>query len=57
MTEVEIGNVVEEYKLGNTTAKICDDFCRDKTDEEVEAILNRISSIAFRSLSAASVEG
>lgn len=56
MTEVKMGNVVEEYKLGNTTVKICDDFCRDKTDEEVQAIINRISVIVFKILFGSSVE-
>ena len=56
MTEVKIGNVVEEYKLGNTIVKICDDFYRDKSDEEVQAIISRISVMVSKILSEASVE-
>ena len=56
MTEVKIGNVVEEYKLGNTIVKICDDFYRDKSDEEVQAIISRISVMVSKILSETSVE-
>lgn len=56
MTEVKIGNVVEEYKLGNTIVKIRDDFYRDKSDEEVQAIISRISVMVSKILSEASVE-
>jgi hypothetical protein len=44
------GNVVEEFKIGNTTIQICDDYCV-KTEEEIERILNRISEDAQRALS------
>ena len=33
---------VEEFKIGNTNVKIADDYCRDKTPEDVNAILKRI---------------
>lgn len=26
---------VEEFKIGNTNVKIADDYCRDKTPEDV----------------------
>ncbi|WP_425447777.1 hypothetical protein [Dethiothermospora halolimnae] len=39
------GNVVEEYMLGNTKIKICDDAYRDKTKEDVEEILKRVANI------------
>ena len=38
------GNVVKDFKIGNTRIKICDDYCRDKTPEDVQAILDRIAS-------------
>lgn len=41
MEKAKEGNVVEQYKLGNTTIKICDDGYRDKTPEEL-AILDKI---------------
>lgn len=40
---VPVGNVVEEFKIGNTKVRICDDYCRDKTPEEVDAILKSIA--------------
>lgn len=47
------GHVVEEFKIGNTRIKICDDYCRDKTPEDVEAILKRIAQIAQIALNTA----
>jgi hypothetical protein len=46
------GNVVKEFTIGNTKIKICDDYCRDKKDEDVQAILDRIASQAQPKLSA-----
>ena len=40
---VPVGNVVEEFIIGNTKVRICDDYCRDKTPEEVDAILKNIA--------------
>lgn len=40
--------VVSDYKIGNTNIKICDDACRDKTPQEVEAILERLKAIAIK---------
>lgn len=40
---VPVGNVVEEFKIGNTKVRICDDYCRDKTPEEVDDILKNIA--------------
>ena len=33
------GNVVEDFTIGNTRIKICDDFCRTRTSGEVKEIL------------------
>lgn len=44
------GHVVKEFKIGNTVCRICDDYCRDKTKEEVDAILERIADIAYKHL-------
>ena len=38
---------VEEFKIGNTNVKIADDYCRDKTPEDVNAILKRIGANAL----------
>ena len=40
------GNVVKEMKIGNTRIKICDDYVV-KTQEEREAILQRVAQIAY----------
>ena len=37
------GHVVKDFKLGETRIKICDDYCRDKTPEAVQAVLDRIA--------------
>jgi len=37
------GNVVKDFKIGNTRIKICDDYCRDKQPEVVQATLDRIA--------------
>lgn len=42
-------NVVEEYKVGNTTVKICDNCCRDKTPEDIKLIIQNIARIALDS--------
>jgi len=42
----EPGHVVEEFYIGRTKVRICDDYCRDKTPEEVKKILDRITRIA-----------
>ena len=44
------GHIVEEHKIGNTRCLISDDYCRDKTPEDVEKILRRIAEIAYPAL-------
>ncbi len=44
------GNIVKICKIGNATVKICDDECKDKTNEDVQAILERIRSIGIRAV-------
>lgn len=43
-----IGNVVEEFKLGSTKIKICDDYCRNNTPENTQKILDRIIAIGWK---------
>lgn len=50
------GNVVREFYIEDTHVRICDDYCRNKTREEVEAILQRIARNAFGPLSVAALE-
>ena len=47
MKPPEIGNVVEDFYIGNTHVMICDDYCRDKTPEQVQEILDRIAARAL----------
>lgn len=42
--------IVEEYMIGNTTIKIADDYYKDRTDAEIQAILDRIAANAIRQL-------
>jgi hypothetical protein len=42
------GNLVEEYKLGNTTIKIYDNAYIDKTKEDMERIMRRVAEIAMK---------
>lgn len=50
---VEKDNVVREFSIGNTRIRICDDYCRDRTREDVELILQRIAQRALEQFSAA----
>jgi len=42
------GNLVQEYKLGNTKIKIYDSAYVGKSKEEIEQILRRIAEIGMR---------
>ena len=44
------------YTVGHTRIKVADDYCREKTPEEVQAILTRIGEQAFDALSRAAPE-
>ena len=46
-------NIVRDFTIGNTRIKIADDYCRDKTPEEVQEILKRIAIRAQAAISAA----
>lgn len=40
-----MGNVVEEFKLGDATIRICDDCCRGQTREESDEIIRDIEEL------------
>ncbi len=42
--------LVKKYKLGNTTIEIHDDAYKDKTQEDIDKILERVGEIASRAL-------
>ncbi len=44
------GNIVQTLHLDETTIHICDDYCRDKTQEETEKILKTIAEQNLRYL-------
>ena len=48
----EVTHIVEEYKIGNTTVKIADNYCRDTTPEQVKMILQSIAQIYIHSIEA-----
>lgn len=56
INKVQEGNVVEVFKLGNTTIKICDDAYRDRTEEDIQRSLETIAQIAYKNLYASSSE-
>lgn len=43
MAVIDSIHIVKEFRLGNTRIKIADDYCREKTPEDVEKILQRIA--------------
>lgn len=51
------GNIVEEYKIGNTTIKICDSAYKDKTPEDINKILERIMNIGWKCVETARLKG
>lgn len=48
-------NVVLDYYIGNTRIKIADNYCANKTADDVKRILLEVARRAQRSLSAAAV--
>lgn len=42
------GNLVEEYKIGNTRIKIYDDAYANKTPEDIDRIMKRITAIGWK---------
>ncbi len=48
MKENVIPHIVKEFNIGNTKVKIADNYCKDKSKEEVDEILNRIAMIALQ---------
>ncbi|MBR3422820.1 MAG: hypothetical protein IKG98_12295 [Ruminococcus sp.] len=44
------GNIVKDYYSGNTHIKVADDYYRDKTQADIDRILNDIAKIVKRSI-------
>ncbi len=50
--QIPIGNIVEDFKMGNTHVIICDDDCRDKTQEDKAKAIKRMEVIAANAIAA-----
>ncbi|AKN31030.1 hypothetical protein Ccar_09290 [Clostridium carboxidivorans P7] len=50
-------NIVKEYKIGNTTIKICDEAYKDKTSEDISKILERVTLIGWKCIRSARTLG
>lgn len=48
-------NIVRDYYIGNTRIKIADNYCANRTAEDVKRILRDVARKAQRSLSAEAV--
>lgn len=48
-------NIVRDYYIGNTRIMIADNFCANRTAEDVKRILRDVARNAQRSLSAEAV--
>lgn len=49
------GKIVKVVKSGGVTMYFHDDYCRDKTPEEVKAILDRVAAIVYPALKSAHI--
>lgn len=52
LAQIPIGNIVEDFKAGNTHIMICDDDCRDKTEEDKKKAIRRMEVIAANAIAA-----
>lgn len=50
--QIPIGNIVEDFKVGNTHIMICDDDCRDKGPEDKAKAIKRMEVIAANAIAA-----
>ncbi len=52
LAQIPIGNIVEDFNVGNTHIMICDDDCRDKTQEDKKRTIRRSEVIAANYIAA-----
>lgn len=50
-------NIVQDFRRGNTRIMIADNYCFDKTQEDIDAILARIAQNVQRHINAAATAG
>lgn len=48
-------HIVRDFMIGDTRIKIADNYCRDKTPEDVERILREIAQAAQEAITAAAL--
>ena len=53
MVDAATGNIVQDFKIGNTRVRIADDFCKNVSQDDVKKILERIAIKAQQSFNAA----
>lgn len=42
-------HIVKEFNIGETKVKIADNFCRNKTEDDIQNILNDAAQIVMKS--------
>lgn len=52
LAKIPVGNIVEDFKVGNTRILICDDDCRDKGPEDKAKAIRRMEVIAANAIAA-----
>lgn len=50
--KIPVGNIVEDFMVGNTHIMICDDDCRDKGPEDKAKAIKRMEVIAANAIAA-----
>lgn len=53
----DLGNIVQEYKIGNTTIKICDGAYRNNTPEDNKRIHDGIIRVGWKIIKEARARG
>lgn len=52
LAQIPVGNIIEDFKVGNTHIMICDDDCRDKGPEDKAKAIRRMEVIAANAIAA-----
>jgi hypothetical protein len=56
-TPPKLGHVVQEHKVGGTTIRICDDDYINRTPEDIQRTMERITAIGWKIVMAARAAG
>lgn len=52
LAQIPVGNIIEDFKVGNTRIMICDDDCRDKGPDDKAKAIRRMEVIAANAIAA-----